>query len=96
MFGVYHYVPILRWKRAEKFALRHLNSIDKAYITPLIELIPANFRPGKDGCEKEPAEVLNQQAREINKYWGSAPFFIDLGHVEKTVPVVEGGHRSNT
>lgn len=86
MFGVYYYVPILRWKRAEKFALKYLNSVDRAYITPLIEFIPANFRPGKDGSEKEPAEVLDEQAHEIRKNWGSAPFRMQHNTAQSNSP----------
>lgn len=88
MFGFCHYVPVLRWKRAERIALRHLNSADKAFVTPLIELIPANFSPGKHGDERDPAEVMNCQAEEIRKNWGRTPFFIDLGLVEKHLPQV--------
>jgi Beta protein len=90
MFSYCHYVPVLRWKRAEKIALRHLNSADKVLITPLIELIPANFVPGKDRVEKDPAEVMNCQAEEIRKNWGTTPFFIDLGLVERHLPQVAG------
>jgi hypothetical protein len=90
MFGANHYVPILRWKRAEQLALRHLNSPDKAAITPLIELIPANFKPGRDGDEKDPADVLNRQAEEIKRNWGTTPFFIDFGHVDEQLPPISG------
>jgi hypothetical protein len=35
MFGANHYVPIVRWKRAEKIALRHLQPADRPVMTPL-------------------------------------------------------------
>lgn len=91
MFGANHYVPILRWKRAEKIALRHLKLADKVAITPLIELIPANFKPGRDGDERDPADVLNRQAEEIRKNWGTTPFFIDFGHVDGHLTPISGG-----
>jgi hypothetical protein len=89
MFSVNHYVPILRWKRAEKIALRYLQPADKAVITPLIELVPTSFKPGQDGSEN-PALVLEREAKEIKKDWGTAPFFVDVNHLEECVPPING------
>jgi hypothetical protein len=44
MFGPSHYVPILRWKQAERYALRNLRDEDRDRITPLIELTPTIFK----------------------------------------------------
>jgi hypothetical protein len=41
------YVPILRWKHAERFALRYLHEEDRKRITPLIELTPQTFQSRK-------------------------------------------------
>jgi len=90
MFGVTHYVPILRWKRAEKVALRNLQPHDRSVVTPLIEFIPPNFKPGRDGSEANPALVLERQAGEIAKNWGLTPVFVDLLHVEEDIPPIEG------
>ena len=43
MFDSNHYVPILRWKRAEWIALRNLTENIRDQVTPLIELVPRNF-----------------------------------------------------
>jgi hypothetical protein len=72
MFGANHYVPILRWKRGEKIALRHLQPADKRVITPLIELVPTSFKPGQDGSA-DPALVLEHEVKEIKKDWGTSP-----------------------
>ena len=39
MFGSNHYIPILKWKMAEKQALARLSINDKKFITPLIQLV---------------------------------------------------------
>ena len=36
-----HYVPVLRWKRAERVALRELMPQTQRPVTPLIELVPS-------------------------------------------------------
>lgn len=38
-----YYVPVLRWKEAERVALSQLADGDSAFLTPLIELVPDNF-----------------------------------------------------
>jgi len=47
MINEMKYVPILRWKQAERLALRALNEEDRTRVTPLIELIPTIFKPRK-------------------------------------------------
>ncbi len=39
MFDHTHYVPLLRWKRGERGALKWLEPTDKASMTPLLELL---------------------------------------------------------
>jgi hypothetical protein len=46
-----HYVPALRWKQAEKEALRWLSKREKSRMVPLIEIVPPNFRT-KDGQDR--------------------------------------------
>jgi len=90
MFDVNRYMPILRWKRAEKIALRHLQPADRALMTPLIELVPTNFKPGRQGSEADPATVLEREAKEIAKDWGTTPFLIDFEHVEECIASIRG------
>jgi hypothetical protein len=45
MFGPNHYVPILRWKPAERVALKELRDDDRGRITPLIEIPRKIFEP---------------------------------------------------
>ncbi len=90
MFDAKHYVPILRWKTAEKEALKELTEKDRLIITPLLELImPARKRLKRGEAKKTPEEYKTQSIeklkgtlpnlpKEILKYWGNSPIFIDL------------------
>lgn len=101
-----HYVPILRWKQAEKFALYRLRVDDKAKMTPLIELTPAAFAPKKRAKSPEnedvghplavteptpdPGSVLRHHAREVLRFWGYSPFFLETAHLEGLIPLIDG------
>ena len=78
MFDHTHYIPILRWKRGERIALRNLLPSDKINMTPLIELVPKDFKPKKQGDIVDTDKVLHDKAEEISINWGPAPFFLDL------------------
>lgn len=85
MFGPSHYVPILRWKQAERFALRYLHEEDRKSITPLIELTPLTFK-SRNTAEHvatplDPAQVVHQEAKKLLKSCANFPFFLDLRHV---------------
>lgn len=64
-----HYVPLLRWKRAERVALRALTPQTSGQITPLLELVPS--------VDNAPSKV----SEEIIRSWGFSPFFLDLGNL---------------
>jgi hypothetical protein len=70
------YVPILRWKRAEKIALEELHLNDKNVIRPFIELVPQNFENGK-GSENI--------AKDIKKCWGNSSFYIDPRYLNDSI-----------
>jgi len=75
------YVPVLRWKQAEKDALEWLREEDKSRLKPLLEIIPQSFR-AKDGGPSSPVRsVVATIARDIHTYWGSSPVFVDVEHL---------------
>ena len=94
MFGPQHYVPILRWKQAERFALQYLREEDRKRITPLIEITPKIFDPPKTGKKEgkrpDPGQVLEDQAKKLLESWGIAPFFLDLGLIDSLVAPING------
>lgn len=71
MFGHKHYVPVLRWKQAERLALKELNNNYRFHMTPLIELPPTKF-----GSFDQ--DVLRKAVKDIRDCWGNAPIYIDL------------------
>lgn len=76
-----HYVPVLRWKQGEKFALRDLFSTDRSKICPLIELIPPNFKDEKVKKTGGVSNVIMVFAKELLQCWGEAAFFLDTSHI---------------
>jgi hypothetical protein len=92
MFGPKQYMPILRWKMAEKLALRDLRQEDRSQITPLIEFTPKMFDAPRQGKKKgvtpNPSEVLLREAKDLLANWGYSPFFLDLQHLDGNGPVV--------
>ena len=79
MFDHRHYVPILRWKRAEWVALRHLEPGDRARLTPLVEITPRSVTPGT----RRPTigQMLQKNAEDMAENWGRSRLFVDLWHV---------------
>ena len=112
MFGTNHYIPILRWKQAERFALHRLRSDDRSRVTPLIEITPKSFRPKRRGkgetedsgpetlvaqdSSPDPGSILRRHAKEVLRFWGYAPFFLDLQHIESFVPSINGSVHAMT
>ncbi len=81
MFDCTRYVPILRWKRAERDALRFLTEDVRASLTPLIEVTPKSFAARDDGSTPTVSEALSKVAHELLSHWGWRPAFIDLMHL---------------
>lgn len=97
MFDFKHYIPIMRWKAAEKDALLHLRPEEKKSITPLIELLMPQPKPPKAGASvKTPDELLQESidefksslphlADQILEYWGQSPVFIDVHMIDGSI-----------
>lgn len=96
MFGPKHYVPILRWKRAERAALGMLRPADRAVITPLLELTPKLFAPKRTKKNElripDPNQVLTEAADDMYRCWGQAPFLLDLWHLNPLPQTSAGLH----
>lgn len=98
MFNHKHYIPILRWKAAERGALQNLKSEHKASITPLVELIMP--QPANNDGTKTPKELLQESintflenlpdlADQVMKHWGREAVFVD-------VQLIDGSIRAKT
>ncbi len=75
-FEPQHYVPVLRWKEAERGALSQLDARDSDHITPLVELVPENFvRNDKRLCNDA---AMYWVAGQLRQCWDERPVFVDL------------------
>ncbi len=96
MIKIKHYIPILKWKRAEQGALAELMGKNRKHITPLIQFVmPKPKRPKKGEREKtedeQYAEVLSlfkdkisEIPDEILSCWGKDILFIDFSLIYTT------------
>jgi hypothetical protein len=80
MFNSKHYIPILKWKRAEQGALEGLTEENKKNITPLIQFVMPKQKP-QDTLEDVVAKFKKQLALipdKIIEVWGTSPIFVDF------------------
>src|SRR3989339_476952 len=99
MFNSKHYVPILKWKRAEQSALEILKIEDKKLMTPLIQFVMPKLTTkeslGKTDDEKFKQIILKFQEKikkipeEIIEAWGLTPIFVDVSLLYTTELKVE-------
>lgn len=83
-FGVDHYVPVLRAKRAEWKALSELDVSVRKGLTPILELPPSAFAPGtKNGqpAPKSPSTVIAGFLAKASAAASEYPVFVDFGLV---------------
>src|SRR3990167_8263202 len=94
MFNYKHYVPILRWRAAEKGALLKLEEKHKSMVTPLIEFIMP--QPSSRDGEKTPKELLQESiekfsenlpgiADQVMKHWGRSTVFVDVQLIDGSI-----------
>lgn len=80
MFDSKHYVPMLKWKRAEQGALKALGEKRKKHITPLIQFVMPKQEP-QEQLEDVVLRFEKQVSKIIEKLievWGKDPIFIDF------------------
>lgn len=96
MFKHNHYVPVLRWKEAERHALRDLSCEDRAGMTPLIEIPPKALAKGGTTKPEAINQGLAKVATELIESWGDERIFIDLNLIPPEVRATGGSHPLNT
>lgn len=80
MFNSKHYVPILKWKRAEQGALKGLTEESKKHITPLIQFVMPKEK-SQEQFEDIVERFENQASQipeKILEVWGSSSIFVDF------------------
>lgn len=75
------YVPVLRWKRGERWALAKVRDQDRAGILPLIELIPSLFDNSNRKVPRDTAATLLELLKRIRTAWGGRPVLLDMHHL---------------
>jgi len=80
MFNSKHYIPILKWKRAEQGALKALREDQKKHITPLIQFVMPKNKSGEtiENVVAKFEEQLPQLPKNIIEAWVINPVFIDV------------------
>ncbi len=80
MFNSNHYVPILKWKRAEQGALKALSENSKAHITPLIQFVMPKSKPDEqlEDVILKFVKQVPEMSTNIIGVWGKNPIFIDV------------------
>jgi hypothetical protein len=80
MFDHSHYVPVLRWKRGERLALKAPDPVDRTALTPLLEPLPGYMRPPRRAVHTAAAQDdLLVVVEQIADCWGANPIFVDPG-----------------
>ena len=101
MFTSKHYVPILKWKRAEQSALRFLEDKHKKHITPLLQFVMPKGKPEdqREDIVVKFEEQLPKMPEKVIEVWGKAPIFIDVSllytiplKVKAFTVILQGGH----
>ena len=80
MFDQTIYIPILKTKAGEAWALDHLEFKVKPRITPVFEIHPPP--KAKDKPPKPMDEHIREVCAAIKKFWGRNPFFLDTEWVK--------------
>ncbi len=92
MFDHRHYVPILRWKQAERLALRNLDAETRAGMTPLLEITPRALAAEETADSALVDKRCSKIATEILGDWGDRRLFLDLGLIAPGVRATDGTH----
>lgn len=86
MFDFKHYVPILKWKRAEQGALLVLDIKTKESVTPLIQLVMPRQKVQEqlEDVEARFEGLILEIPSKIKEVWGGSSIFIDVSLLYST------------
>jgi len=91
VFDHLHYVPVLRWKKAERDALAALDGRARQVTTPLIELPMGELLGVWRKRRRTPGQYLSEMAADVLTCWGKAATFVDLRLVQDDLRI-DGDH----
>lgn len=92
MLKIYHYSPVLRWKRAEELALLNLRDAERARILPIMRLgaydIEAYSIKKDVSLELAFPAIVERRIKQLEIAWGDLPLLLDntnLGMLNSTI-----------
>lgn len=92
-----HYIPILKGRAAEYDSLEVLTDVQKAALTPLIELMPIPWDVENDRATTNGDEHIANAERSLLRAWGTErPLLIDLLWLGPEARTLEGQHHPMT
>ena len=71
------YIPVIRWKRGERVALRRLSKSGRNGVLPLAILSPDQYGPQEETASKTGLSAADAFIQEVVLAWGTAPFYLD-------------------
>ena len=81
------YTPVLRWKQAERNAMRDLDSRARERTTPLIELPESELLGIRRKRQLSPGEYITGMSEQVVETWGSRPVFFDFKLVRSDLTI---------
>lgn len=85
----YRYIPILRWKRGERTALKQTSQPNIREVIPLIVLTADGYKEKLEKHTQPGIPAADLFAEEIHKHWGNRPFYLDASRLP---PNPDGTH----
>lgn len=85
------YMPIIRWKAAEKHALSKLfcHGTDTSRLMPLISVLPKYFEEATSGVVR----AVDKIAKDLNDHWGrQQPVYLDMESIPSKLCTEAGTH----
>jgi len=85
----YRYIPILKWKRGERRAIKAVTPDMAKGVCPLITVTEETFADQSETARSEAMSASFPFADEIYKHWGARPFYLDASAIQ---PLAGGVH----
>jgi hypothetical protein len=87
-----HYVPILKFKTAERTALKNIPDALRPRFTPLFEVDCISDGDDSEASPELLMKYLEKIPKQIADSWGSRPFYMDLWQFDDSIQTDTGEH----
>src|SRR6267154_1796001 len=83
------YTPVLRWKQAERNAMKDLDSLVRERTRPLIELPDSELLGIRRKRQLSPWEYITGMSQQVVETWGSRPVLFDFKLIRNDLTIEE-------